>query len=606
MGPSAQIHKLKATWWPMVTIRKGLPPTVDPSCAWIWVTEVFHGSGLRNMAHKLSLLIVFLAVCLAGCRTPLTHLIGGDSPASQCPLLSERPVAASATESKLTSTQADGARRVQLASWQPTPGTKTPVQESDDAHPTGPVATPAISDSNDAAAATNAEQLQLTDVISSVLTTFPLVQAAALQFEVAQGQVLSAEGAFDTKLKGSTENGPLGFYETYRHAVGAVQPLAYGGEVFGGYRVGRGVFQPWYQERQTNEGGEFKAGLSVPLSRNVDIDTRRAGVRKASLALSAADPQFRGEVIRTVQAGTEAYWQWVAAAAQRRIAEKVLGLATTRNEGLEEEVRTGAKAPPVLKDNRRSILSREAKLIDTQRKLNQSAAKLSIFLRTPTGEPRIPDEGQVPPFPKPGAPADVWQTRLIQQAIQSRPELRGLELEIERLAVEMAEAGNDLLPNVDAVIVGSQDMGEPTSKKRDKSEFELEAAVLVNVPLQRRKARGKLASLEAKRAQLSQKRSLTEDKIRTDIAVAFAAVKAAFERAERTSEARDLADFMAEVEREKFKAGQSDLLAVALREEMAAESASKAVDALLEYQLGRAALRAAVGIDDGSTIKWSP
>lgn len=448
-------------------------------------------------------------------------------------------------------------------------------------------------------------KLQLNDVISSVLATFPSVRAAALQYEVAQGQILSAEGAFDTKLKGASENGPLGFYETYRHSLGAVQPLAYGGEVFGGYRVGRGVFQPWYKERETNEGGELKAGLSVPLSRNVDIDGRRAGVRKANIALSAADPAYRGEVIRTVQMGTIVFWEWVAAAERRRIAQQVLELATLRNDGLEEEVEAGAKPPPVLKDNRRSILSREAKLIDANRKVVQAAAKLSIFLRSATGDPVTADDSQVPGFPEVVRPDESVIQVLTQQATQARPELRDLDLALERVDVEIAEASNDLLPNIDAVVVGSQDVGGPTSRKRDKSEFELEAALLLDVPLQRRKARGKLTSLEAKRSQLSLKRRLTEDKIETGITVAFAAVRAAFERVQRTDEARELAEFMAEVEREKFDAGESDLLAVALREEKVAEAGGTAVDALLEYQIGLAALRAAVGVDDGSLIDWS-
>lgn len=555
-------------------------------------------------------LVFLLTVALVGCRTPVGEMFATSSKTHECPLLDgqQRTGGGSeaVTESRIGTPSLPQAvnetgtpQEVRLASWQATEDAETEDVKSQDSRARS---TPDASATPDE----NPDALQLSDVISSVLNTFPMVQAAALQFEVAQGQVLSAEGAFDTKLKGSTENGPLGFYETYRHSLGAVQPLAYGGEIFGGYRVGRGVFQPWYQERQTNEGGEFKAGLAVPLSRNVDIDARRAGVRKANLALAAADPQFRAAVIRTVKAGSEAYWQWVAAAEQRRIAERILSLASTRNSGLEEEVKAGAKEPPVLKDNRRAILSREAKLIDTQRKLRQSAAKLSIFLRTPAGESFVPEDGQVPAFPQPDVPSEEWREWLTQQAIQSRPELRDLGLAIDRVDVELAEAGNDLLPNVNAVLVGSQDMGEPTSSKRDKSEFELEAAVLVDVPLQRRKARGKLTSLEAKRAQLSQKRRLTEDKIGTDIEVAIAAVQAAYERVERTREARELADFMIEVETEKFDAGESNLLSVALREEQAAQAASKAVDALLEYHLGRAALRAAVGVDNGSTIEWSP
>lgn len=543
-----------------------------------------------------SALVLILPIVLAGCRTPLSSLTANPHSAD-CPILAKQHAG------RTKKAPREEASLIRQAAWQTEPEAPSEIDPPVPARQplslaTAPQAQGPRQDPD--------ETIQLSDVILSVLNTFPLVQAAALQFDVAQGQVLSAEGAFDTKLKSSSENGPLGFYETYRHSAGAVQPLAYGGEVFGGYRVGRGVFQPWYQERQTNEGGEFKAGISVPLSRNVDIDSRRAGVRKANLALSAADPQFRSQVIRTIQAGSNAYWQWVAAAAQRRIAKKVLALATTRNEGLEEEVKAGEKGEPVLKDNRRSILSREAKLIDARRKLQQSGAKLSIFLRTPTGEPIVPPEDRVPDFPVPDAPSQGWLSRLTQQALQLRPELRELDLAVERLDVELAQAGNDLLPNVDAVFVGSQDMGEATSTKRDKSEFELEASLLVDVPLQRRKARGKLASLEAKRAQVAQKRRLTADRIQADIAVAFAAIQAAYQRVERTREARELADFMVGVETEKFKAGQSNLLSVALREEQAAEAASKAVDALLEYQLGKAALRAAAGIDDGAIIEWAP
>jgi outer membrane protein TolC len=569
------------------------------------------------MRHQRLLLILIASTLVMGCQASASRSLVSRSTVSKssresCPLLAAEK---SAQTSDTRDDDQAASPVIKQTGWRPTSTPQSAVALA--AHsqtvealapgdPTAPGDLPAPGDSAENSRGSAAAHVQLADVISSVLSTYPMVQAAALQFEIAQGQIVSAEGAFDTKLKGATENGPLGFYETYRHSVGAIQPLANGGEVFGGYRVGRGVFQPWYQERQTNEGGEFKAGLSVPLSRNVGIDDRRAGVQKAGLDLSAADPQFRSEVILTVRAASEAYWQWVAAAAQRRIAEQVLALATTRNVGLEEEVRSGAKALPDLKDNRRSILSREAKLIDTQRKVAQSAAKLSIYLRTPDGEPRIAAIEEVPDFPKPEPPDETWQSRLAQQAIQSRPELRELGLAIERVDVEIAEAGNDLLPNVNAVLIGSQDVGEPTSKKRDKSPFELEAALLVDVPLQRRKAKGKLTSLEGKRAQLAQKRRLSEDKIRTDITIALEAVRAAYERVQRTAEARDLADYMAEVEREKFKAGESDLLKVALREEKAADSAAKAIEALLEYQLGLAHLRAASGIDNGSTVEWSP
>ncbi|MHC4879011.1 MAG: TolC family protein [Planctomycetota bacterium] len=547
------------------------------------------------MLRSLNIAVIaVLAGTLAGCQSsPLARVLPAfahrdDTAAEHVPAAHFTPGASDTRESSTTESV------IQRTSAEtPAESLAAPM----DAAP--PAATPDVTTSG-------GQSLQLSDVLTSVTNTFPLVRAAALQFDVAQGQLQSAAGAFDLKLKAASENGPLGFYETYRHSAGAVQPLMFGGEVFGGYRIGRGEFQPWYQERQTNDGGEFKAGLSVPLARNVSIDARRAGLRKAEIDYSAADPQYRSAVIETVQAASNAYWNWVAAGARERIAAQVLELATTRNDGLKEEVRSGAKPPPVLQDNRRSILSREAKLIDAGRKLQQSAAKLSIYLRTSTGEPLTPVAAQLPAFPAIEQPTDAIRLRLAQIALQTRPELRELDLAIERVDVEISESENDLQPNVDAVLIGAQDMGAPTSKKRDKSPFELEAAVLVDVPLQRRKARGKLTSLEAKRSQIAQKQRLTTDKVRTQIDIAFAALTAAYERVQRTAEARKLAEFMAGIEREKLAAGESNLLSVALREEQAADAAGTEVDANLEYQLARAALRAATGIDDGTITDWTP
>ena len=121
-----------------------------------------------------------------------------------------------------------------------------------------PAATPA------AQPVTDVRQLSLEQVIDSVYRSYPMLQSALLSRNIAAGQQTGAWGAFDTKLKGASENGPVGFYETYRQSVGVVKPTYWGGEVFGGYRIGRGDMQPWYQERVTDDGGEFKAGVQVP------------------------------------------------------------------------------------------------------------------------------------------------------------------------------------------------------------------------------------------------------------------------------------------------------------------------------------------------------
>ncbi|WP_145079000.1 TolC family protein [Aureliella helgolandensis] len=442
-----------------------------------------------------------------------------------------------------------------------------------------------------------AASVSIDDVVDSIHSTFPLLEAAYQENRIAAGNQIAAWGAFDVKLKASSESGALGFYETYRNSAGFSQPMYQGGEVFGGYRVGRGDFQPWYQERQTNDGGEFKAGVSVPLARNRKIDARRAELWRANYDRQRADPEVRAQLIRFVQDGSAAYWNWIAAGQQYEVGRNALQLAEQRNKQLERKVEVGDLDPPILQDNLRAIAMREAKLIDLGRKLKQSGVKLSLFLRDRDGVPMLPEESDLAEFPQPAPIERAVSDVDIATALRGRPELVVLNALSRRASVDLAEAQNDLLPLIDAQFVGSQDVGAPSSSKRDKSQFELEAGVFVELPVQRRKALGKSQAAHGKLVQIAAKRQFTEDKIRAEIQSAHAALLAAYGRLDRARESKRLAEYMADVERRKFELGQSDLLPVVLREQYAIEAAESEVDALLEYFLAKADYDAAMARD---------
>jgi outer membrane protein TolC len=435
------------------------------------------------------------------------------------------------------------------------------------------------------------------EVLASVYSSYPLLQAALFNRNIALGQQIGASGAFDTKLKGASENGPQGFYENYRQNLGVVQPTYWGGEVFAGYRIGRGDFQPWYLERQTNDAGEFKAGVQVPLARNRNIDARRAELWKAGVERSMAEPDIQAQLIGYVQDASYGYWDWVAAGEYHQIAKRVLVLAEERTSRIEAQVNQGFVDPPELTDNLRLVAIRKAKAADTRRKMEQTAAKLSVYLRDGSGRPLVPVEEELPGFPDPSPVDDLQLDRDIQTALSSRPELRMLDLLRQQTQIDYREATNQLQPELNAVLWGSQDIGEPTSSKRDKSPYESEASVFLDVPMQRRKARGKMTELQAKLAQLSAKRRITADKISVDVQMAHAALKSAWDQVVSSQESLEHAEDLAARERTNQEKGLSDLLKVTLREQYAVESAEKYVDALKLYFESRADYRAAMALD---------
>jgi hypothetical protein len=448
--------------------------------------------------------------------------------------------------------------------------------------------------------------LRLEEVVASVYRSHPLIESAVLSRVIAAGDQFSAWGAFDLKLKGASENAPLGFYETYRQSAGFQQALFGGANVFGGYRIGRGNFQPWYLERQTNAGGEFKAGVLAPLLQNRGIDGRRAELWRRDWARQEVEPLIRAEFIAFVRAASVAYWQWVAAGQAYLVADQLLQLAVQRTEGLERRVAAGDLPRIELTDNERLIVSRRAKQIDARRKLEQSAIKLSLFFRDAQGRPIVPPGNLLPPAFPPSRRYDRAQVLAdIPRAQRNRPELAALEFARRQIEVDLAQARNQLLPEVNAGLVTSKDLGTPTSPKNDKGPLVLEGGLYVDVPLQRRKARGKIRALEAKRGQVLAKQRFTSDKITTDVQNAAAAVVAAQERIEQNRRSVELAQTMAQAERRKFDLGDSDLFLVNQREQQQTDAALLLVGSLLEYFAARADYRAALGIDrvDGGAAR---
>lgn len=437
--------------------------------------------------------------------------------------------------------------------------------------------------------------LSLDDVLQSVYASYPLLRIAEEQRTIAEGQLIETHGAFDFKLKGGGTSGPLGFYQTHRSGTGFEQALFSGGEVFAGYRIGRGNFEPWYGERETNDGGEFKAGFLIPLLQNRRIDERRAAIFRAAFGRDAVEPDILLQLIDFVRAASYAYWDWVAAGRGVQIERALLDIALARQQGLQGRVERGDLPRIELTDNERLIVSRRAALIDAQRKLQQSAIKLSLFNRTANGRPALPDNAFLPTdFPSAEPYDDQQLAADIQAALASRPETQFLDFVRQQLEVDLQQARNLYLPEVDVGAIASQDVGAAASAKGDKTPFELEASLLVAVPLQRRKALGKLQATRGKLVQVQAKTQFASDKIATDVQNAVVALKAAHARIAQARQSVQLNQTMEEAERRRFTAGDSNLLIVNLREQATADARKTLVGALLEYFGAEADYRAAL------------
>jgi outer membrane protein, heavy metal efflux system len=248
--------------------------------------------------------------------------------------------------------------------------------------------------------------LTLDTVVQSALESFPSVIAAAKRKDMAEGEKLSAEGGFDTSVKLFNRNDVVGIYQNQILDIGIEQPTPYWGSTFfGGYRLGTGKFAIYDSKATTAEAGEFRAGVTVPLWRNRTIDRRRASLAQAELAQLIAHHEYDTVLLELQRVATQRYWDWVLAGQRLAAARELLRIAETRDAGLRARIASGDLPAIDATDNQRAILERRERVVAAERLLEQAAIQLSLYLRSPDGEPQLPAPEDLPEgFPEPRLP----------------------------------------------------------------------------------------------------------------------------------------------------------------------------------------------------------
>jgi hypothetical protein len=442
------------------------------------------------------------------------------------------------------------------------------------------------------------ESLLLADVVASTYRAYPEIEIARLQSGVARGQVTSSFGAYDLNLEYYSLNRPVGAYENFRNGVALARQLWWGGYAMAGYRIGRGDFEPWYKERETDKGGEFTVGLIQPLLQGRAIDPYRVALFQANLDQAAVQPEIQFNVLWTSLDASFAYWSWVEAGNVLKSQEELLQLAQQRNEILKKLLERGLSTKNELSINAQTISERQLKVYESQQKFRNAAIKLAIFLRDESGAPMLAAPDWLPRgFPVVAQIPTINFEADFEAAQQRRPELQLIAIDVQRLRWDLELARNQLLPRFDAELRTFKNIGNPASRFDDKEELMIETGFEGGVPIQRRKARGKIDSTLAKMQQIEQKRIFQVNKIEIELRRAANDLEFSKQMVDRSAqlvrETRETLEYF----RRDFAAGNRDFLFLLQQEAKVTESEIKLFDAEREYFMSLAKLQAVLGLD---------
>lgn len=440
--------------------------------------------------------------------------------------------------------------------------------------------------------------LTLDTVVHSALESFPSLIAAARRKDMAAGEKLAAEGGFDTSVKLFTRADVVGIYQNQIVDLGIEQPTPYWGTTFfGGYRLGSGKFAIYDAKATTAEGGEFRAGLTIPLWRNRTIDRRRASLAQAELAQLIAHHEYDTVLLELQRIAAQRYWDWVLAGQRLAAARALLRIAETRDAGLRARITSGDLPAIDATDNQRAILERRERVVAAERLLEQTAIQLSLYLRTPDGEPQLPAPDDLPEgFPEPRLPERMQLGSAIDEAMSRRPELKRLEHQRKNAEIDRDLAHNQRQPAIDLTVSGAQDVGvDPLTQYYEINRSQVFLGVSVDLPVQQRVASGKIASSEANLDRIAADIQLAGDRIAAEVKDALSALNAAIKRVQIARQHRETAVQMEEGERTRYELGDSNLMFVNQRELASGDAAILVAEAMNSFFKSMADYRYALG-----------
>lgn len=425
------------------------------------------------------------------------------------------------------------------------------------------------------------QTLLLTEAFASAKKHYPSILASQRDVAASQADKLAAQGSWDLKFNAQVRKDPIGYYENDYFETKLEQPTPYWGtSFFGGYRQGNGFFPVYEEKLETLNRGEFFTGIRAPLLKDRAIDRARAGVQQSDTRIDQSKAELALTELSLLTETSLAYWNWVGAGMKFRIYEQLLEITKKRDQGVRDNVQLGQAPQVEIIDNTRLIVQRESQLIAARRYLEQTALKLSIYLRDDSGNPKTPDVEISPEYipsveilklPGPDDSALFWA--------EFHPEIIAFRKELEWYSIELKVASNQRLPSLNFTATVSRDAGDGS-----KSDQETEGRFLLEFefPFLNRKARGKMAATQEKLASLKEKVRLMQDQAFMRIDNTWQAIRASQQRAELSSQELDLALQMQKAELDKVDLGQSNLLLLNLREQASIRASVALIEAKIE------------------------
>lgn len=352
------------------------------------------------------------------------------------------------------------------------------------------------------------------------------------------------------------------------------------------------------------------------------VNSRQIDIAKNNREIS--DLTFKNQVITTISAVMNLYWDLVSFNEDVRVRKQSLALAEKLYNDNKKQVEIGTLAPIEIVRAEAEVAARQQDLtISETQVLQQETILKNVLSRNGVASPAVAEARIVPtdrirvPDVEPVTPIQD----LVATALSARPEMAQSRIQVTNSQISIRGSKSALLPTLDAVVNLANNglAGQPNDlpllpgRTRSATPFfiggygnvlsqlfarnfpDYSVGFNLNIPLRNRAAQADLINdeLSLRQQQLALQR--LENQVRVDVQNAVIARQQARARYQAAVKARVLQEQTVDAEEKKFALGASTIYNVILAQRDLANARSMEVAAMANYAKARVELDRATG-----------
>jgi len=351
-----------------------------------------------------------------------------------------------------------------------------------------------------------------------------------------------------------------------------------------------------------NSSGQAGLGLTQPLLKNFWIDGTRLTIRLNKNRLQYSEQGVRGQIISSITAVENAYYELIFAQDNVKVQQEALDLAQTQLDQDRQRVQIGSLAPLDVQQDEAQVAKNQATVISA---LSAQGTADRVLKNLITDEYSKWYAADIRPSTALQAPLQLFDLQdSWNQGMTQRPDLLQARLNVELQGIQLKYLKNQVFPALD--LIGSYgfngaggQFGDTFNQMNEANRPFYTYGAQLSMPLSNVGPRNQLKAGKGSLKQLLLQLKQLEQSVMVEIDNAVGVARSDYEGVKATRQARVYAEAALDAEQKKYTVGKSTTFTVLQLQNNLTAARLQEIRALVDYNKALAALAAA----EGSTLE---